>query len=190
MSRSIRTTRAAGLAALALAGLFTTACSAGQTAQTSVERSAVDGASGTAGSIALRNVRLAYPASGRYQAGSNAALAFAAVNSGLKDDSLVSIRTDAAAGVSLMAAPSTTSGTTTGARPAALAPVLIPAGQLVTFGADGVGIQLVGLTSQLRSAQNVPITFSFASGGSVTINVPVTTPETEVPRPPSGTSGS
>jgi copper(I)-binding protein len=212
VSRSIRTTRVAGLAVLAIAGMFATGCSAGLTAQTAAEKSAVDGASGNAGSIALRNVRLAYPAAGQYPAGSDATLAFAAANSGSSTDSLVSIQTSAAASV-MQVVPVTTgsatqspTGTATGSPTAtatdtatatggpapatALVPTPIPAGQLVTFGTTGSVIRLVGLTNQLLPAQNVRITFTFASGHSVTLNVPVTTPLTEVPAPPSTSAGS
>lgn len=84
---------AAGLA-LALGG-----CAAGQLAQTAYERSTVDGASGQVGTIAVRNITIAFPASGRYVKGESAQLEFVAVNEGDQADRLVDVRTGVATNV-------------------------------------------------------------------------------------------
>jgi copper(I)-binding protein len=87
--------------AVGATALLAAACSAGQTAQTAMEQSTVDGATANAGSVALRNVRVAYPTGGKYDAGKSAVLQFDAVNTGSQPDQLVSIQTSAAASVAL-----------------------------------------------------------------------------------------
>lgn len=204
MSRSIRITRVWGFAALAVAGMLASGCSSGQAAETALEHSAVDGGAGNVGSIALRNVRIAFPDAGKYPAGGDAALEFAAVNTGGKADTLVSIKTDAASAVTLSPARTITASTETATAsatgttsagpgnapatlPPAATPVDIPAGQLVDFGTNGAQATLVDLTNALLPAQIVNVTFTFASGGSTTIKVPVTTPLSAVPQAPTST---
>jgi copper(I)-binding protein len=80
--------------ALALGG-----CSAGQLAQTAYVQSAVDGANGQAGPIALRDITIAYPADGRSQQGDSARLELFAANTSDQADSLTEIRTDIAGSV-------------------------------------------------------------------------------------------
>jgi copper(I)-binding protein len=243
VSRSIQPARAAAAAALAAAALLAAACSTGQTAQTSTEKSTVEGAHANLGNIALRNVRVAYPDGGRYPAGSSAPLQFIVVNEGGTADSLVSVRADVAPSVALApagasgsatpggsgatgsatatasatATPSATaspsasvSGTLTPSVPASAtapaggsgtssatasasptstgsaaqpSPVQIPGGALVSFEQGAATAELTGLTRDLQSGQLVMVTFTFAEAGSVTIAVPVATPENEVEKP-------
>lgn len=71
-------------------------CSAGQVAQTAEMEPAVNGNSGQVGTIALRNVQVAFPESGEaYKAGEDAPLLLSIVNSGMEDDELVSVTSPA-----------------------------------------------------------------------------------------------
>ncbi|MEV4311041.1 hypothetical protein [Actinocrispum sp. NPDC049592] len=101
---------AVGLA-LALAG-----CGAGQIAQTSGMEPAVNGGTGQAGTIAIRDVRLAYPQDGVYRSGADAVVEGVIVNTGQADDQLVGVTSPAGeaeitgdrklpAGTSLVIAP-------------------------------------------------------------------------------------
>jgi copper(I)-binding protein len=228
---------------LGAAALLVTGCSAGQTAQTATQKSTVDGTAGTAGDIALRYVRLAYPEGGRYRAGDTATLEFFAVNSGPMEDRLVRVRADGASQVTMHPAesgaasgsasltpsgagtvtasgatptpPGTAGGTPTGSAtgagsatvtptenqpgtvtaPAgpAQVPVPVPPHSLVVFDGGGATVQLVGLTQELLSGQTVPITFSFARGGMLTLDVPVATslkPLSKSPPAPTSTATS
>lgn len=226
-----RTRRRLAVGVLAVcAALATSACAAGQQAQTAQETPVVDGIGGQAGSIALRDVAIVHPSSGpSYQKGSPAEITFVAVNSGQQDDQLVGVTSPAASGAKLFAdetsavqslnaapgAPSasgsgsapgsySTSGSTSASSSASgssasgssascattasnastssgsaaggsLSSITVQAGCSVPFGVnpgDAV-LYLVGLTQPLYGGNAVPVTFTFAHGGSVTIQVPV-----------------
>ncbi|WP_086662518.1 hypothetical protein [Lentzea kentuckyensis] len=80
-------------------GLVAVGCSAGQITQTDTQVAAVDGASGNAGPIAVRNVMLAFPPDGnRYREGDAVPLTFVIANTGETPDKLLSIKSDAAEG--------------------------------------------------------------------------------------------
>lgn len=190
MSRSIRTARKAGAtalgaAALSVAALLATGCSAGQTAQTANERPAVEGNFADVGPIALRNVLVAYPPMGQYQAGQNAPLQFDVASSSLTSDVLVSIHTDAAASVLVTPQPAgipveppitlipPPAGATPSPEPVSQQ-ITVPPGGLVSFGRDsGPQAVLINLSASLIPGQNVSVTFTFAQAGSVTVVVPV-----------------
>jgi copper(I)-binding protein len=72
-------------------------CSAGQVAQTADMEPAVNGNSGQVGEIALRDVMIAFPENGTYQAGDDAPLLLTIVNTGGTDDKLVSVSSPAGA---------------------------------------------------------------------------------------------
>ncbi|MCP2247990.1 hypothetical protein [Lentzea aerocolonigenes] len=80
-------------------GLVAVGCSAGQVTQTDTQVAAVDGASGNAGPIAVRNVMLAFPPDGnRYHEGDDVPMTFVIANGGETPDKLLSIKSDAAEG--------------------------------------------------------------------------------------------
>ncbi len=80
-------------------GLVAVGCSAGQVTQTDTQVAAVDGASGNAGPIAVRNVMLAFPPDGnRYRKGDDVPLTFVIANTGENADKLLSIKSEAADG--------------------------------------------------------------------------------------------
>jgi len=71
-------------------------CSAGQVAQTADMEPAVNGNSGQLGTIALRNVLVAFPENGEsYREGEDAPLLLSIVNSGTEDDELVGVSSPA-----------------------------------------------------------------------------------------------
>ncbi|MEU3651167.1 hypothetical protein AB0E59_47970 [Lentzea sp. NPDC034063] len=77
-------------------GLVAVGCSAGQITQTDTQVAAVDGASGNAGPIAVRNVMLAFPPDGnRYREGDDVPLTFVIANSGSAPDKLLSVKSEA-----------------------------------------------------------------------------------------------
>ncbi|MET9631694.1 hypothetical protein ABZX92_29945 [Lentzea sp. NPDC006480] len=77
-------------------GLVAVGCSAGQITQTDTQVAAVDGASGNAGPIAVRNVVLAFPPDGnRYHKDDDVPLTFVIANTGDNPDKLLSIKSDA-----------------------------------------------------------------------------------------------
>jgi copper(I)-binding protein len=77
-------------------GLVAVGCSAGQVTQTDTQVAAVDGASGNAGPIAVRNVMLAFPPDGnRYKEGEDVPMTFVIANTGMTPDKLLSIKSEA-----------------------------------------------------------------------------------------------
>jgi hypothetical protein len=94
-----RALRAATIGVLLIAPVALSSCSAGQIPQTSTQNRDKDGAAGTAGAIAVREVTVAYPTGGSYQAGGDAELMAALVNGGTEADQLVSLTGDDFTGV-------------------------------------------------------------------------------------------
>jgi copper(I)-binding protein len=234
VSRSIQLARRlAAAVAVGATALLATACSAGQTAQTAMERSTVDGAAADVGTVALRNVRVAYPSNGRYTSGSSASLEFSAVNTGMQEDELISVRADLAgsvvvhpasdgavsdtatpsesvtpsgssspstSGTASGSASSSASGTASGSASGSASPtgstsasssadgeqkaVTLPPGTLVVFSNTAALVQLTNLATDLVPGQIVQVTFTFAKSGTVTVPVPVGTPQDEVQKAP------
>jgi copper(I)-binding protein len=78
------------------AGLAAAGCSAGQITQTDAQVAAVNGASGTVGTIAVRDAQLLFPAENKYYAeGDNAPLVVTIINSGTSADKLLGVTSDA-----------------------------------------------------------------------------------------------
>jgi copper(I)-binding protein len=189
----------AAAAGLGIAALLV-GCGAGQITQTDTQQAAVNGASGSAGAIAIRDAQLAYPVAskGVYQPGSSADLVLTIVNTGLTDDQLVKITTPAAVSVSVDGSPTGTkdlpggfavrSGTdmddetvTTTVAPTTTTGSTIET-PLATSAAPSkpskVTITLQGIRSYngaaLRAGLTIPITFYFAHAGNVTVDaVPI-----------------
>lgn len=197
-SRAAR--RRIAVSLLACAALLTSACAAGQHAQSVEQTPAIDGAGGSVGTVQLHAVALAAPANGpSYSSGQNAALDFVVVNTGTQPDTLTGITTavakgattaqsaaDAAALVGTPAASAsdssspTDTGSPTGTASGAsgggsFSPIQIGAGSSQAFGlgpADPV-VVLTGLTQQLFPGTQISVTFTFQSAGSVTLVVPI-----------------
>lgn len=82
---------------------------------------------------------------------------------------------DSTGSASASSAPATSGSPSASSSAAASTPIPVPANHSVPVGASasGASITLVGLTSQLFPSQNVQVTFTFASGASLTLQVPV-----------------
>jgi hypothetical protein len=214
--RSTSGIRARVTAAAIGAALLLSACSVGQRAATSIEIPVVDGVQASVGPIDLRDITIATPPNGSYAAGSNARVQLVIVNEGAADK-LVSVSVDPkiAAGALLFtsnftateagplpsASPSATASTS--ATPSASpSPTIslpvdgsipafdLPSGENTVIGlldSEPV-IQLMGLVSPLYPAMSIPITFTFANAGSVTVQVSVhlTTSPVNAPTLPIG----
>lgn len=201
MSAKPSTVRRIGVGlVLAGAALVSSACAAGQHAATSNAQATQDGVNGDIGKIALRAVALEAPAGApAYNAGADVALKIVIINNSGALDSLIGIQTAAAkswevftslgdaqvvldanaAAASSSAAPSTSpssaSSSSAAALPTGSTSVDIPPGESVGYGTptNKGAILLEGLTSVLYPAQTVPVTFTFKTAGSVTLQVPV-----------------
>ncbi|CAO5257525.1 copper chaperone PCu(A)C [Frankia sp. AgKG'84/4] len=141
-----------------LASTITTAgvagCAAGTDALTNSARTTTNSVAGSVGSITLRNVYLAGPVA----KGGSAPIVSAFFNASGDPDTLVAVSSPDAAG----GRPST--------------PAQIPGGAGRVFIADGSAPSLQGFNQNLLVGSALPITFTFAKAGSVTLDVPVEPP--------------
>lgn len=171
-AQSRRVRLCVGVAAAAGALLALGGCAAGQHAQTAEETPVVDGVAADAGAMALRAVAVAPPLSGSYPKGGDARLQLVIVNDSRTDDQLVRVTTPVAGSVGVFA---NATAATDNAASAAAQSLSLPRGQATSIGfADSEPvIQLQKLNQQLFPAQSFPITFQFATAGSVTFSIAV-----------------
>jgi copper(I)-binding protein len=188
-TRGLRAAFAAAGAAVVLTG-----CAAGQIASTSEIVPVVDGISANVGAIDLRAVAVSPPTDRSWAEGSSAPLQMYLVNNSSAADQLVSVTTDRAASVQLVAhggveassasSSSASSSAASSSAPAspstatsreASQPISLPAGQSISVGFDPGNPQvlLTGLKETLFPATSFAVTFQFAQAGSVTAQVPV-----------------
>lgn len=173
------TVRRVGIGLAAVAALLTSACAAGQQAQTATEKSTLDGTYAKIGNITLGGLSLVSPAAGNWPKGSDAPVRVVIANDGQQPDTLTSITSPSIAGwqvsgsaaaarVSAAAgATATPSGSSTS--------VTVPAGKRVSFGvpeAKGT-LRLTGLKQTLYPGSSISMTFTFRRAGTVTTDVPV-----------------
>ena len=99
--------RAATLITLGLVGASALAgCSAGQIAETAIKVAAIPGVDAAAGSVAIRNVVVSFPAEGyTWAAGSNVPLQLTLINNGDTGDRLTSVTSDLSSSVVLQEVP-------------------------------------------------------------------------------------
>ncbi|MEP7019985.1 MAG: hypothetical protein ABI808_05000 [Pseudonocardiales bacterium] len=190
------------------AALLTSACAAGQQAQTGKIVPAVDATNGTIGDLQLYNVAIHSPNGPSYQAGDAAELQLVIVNVGHAADTLTNISSPAASGYQVFAtaaeasaaaspsassSPSDTasgstsasgsgsasgstsaSGSSSAAAPTPPTALQIPPDESLRLSiTSDTAVLLVKLSKALFPGTSVPITFTFASAGSVTLTVPV-----------------
>ncbi|GAA1839642.1 hypothetical protein GCM10009836_18520 [Pseudonocardia ailaonensis] len=169
-SRTVRLLAAGGVAvaALALAG-----CGAGQIAQTSLQVSAVGGANGTTGFVAVRNAEIAFPAGvtnsgAAYRTGGTAPVAMTIVNTGNTSDRLLSASSPAG------------SVTVTGEQNLSPQLSLVSGDQGSTSvpGTKRFTIEITGLREDVLSGRTYPLTLTFANAGNVQVDLPVALPST------------
>lgn len=159
MFRSTRPSRFL-LPGVAAAALALSGCAAGQTSQTAQQVAPIDGANADAGPIGIRNVLLSEPSrTNGYPAGSDARVLLYVSNIGLDADTLTSVSSTVAGSASI-------DGTAE-----------VPPQSLVDMSTDtGVQIALEDLTRDVFFGESVPVTFTFETAGSMTVNVPIEVP--------------
>jgi copper(I)-binding protein len=146
----------AATTALALA---LTGCAAGQISQTAQQVPAIDGANATAQGIAIRNVVFAVPTSSAYPAGSSVPLKLWVSNTTLATEKLTAVSSPGAGGATISGAAE------------------FPAKSLVEITPDSkISITLTGLKQELSYGHSLPVTFSFATAGPLTVTVPIEIP--------------
>jgi copper(I)-binding protein len=149
-----RRIRAAALLAAGVATITLSACGAGTDAVTNQARTTTNSVTSALGAITLSNVYLVGPAT----KGTSAQLVTALFNGGQTPDSLVSLSSP------VSAAARTPANAT-----------LSPGGGAVYL-PNGAAPTLDGLKQDLRVGQTVPVTFTFARSGTLTLDVPVELP--------------
>jgi len=160
VSGTARPSRRPLVPALAVAAALTlSACAAGQISQTADQVSAIDGGNGRVGQIGVLNALLTNPKGNEYAKGSSAPLRLWLSNEGVKDDTLTRITTPAAASVKISGKAA------------------VPGQSLKDFSGESTQFTLEGLTDTITHGESVPITFQFERAGTVTINVPIETPD-------------
>ncbi len=122
--------------------------------------------------VGLQQVQLEYPLDGVYEAGEDARLFMAVTNTGGEPVTLTDISGPDFSGVRVQTAEGQG------------LPLTVDADDNLYVGAQGPpDITLLDLGRELRSSQSVPVTFTFAEAGEVTIDVPVSA-EGQNPTPP------
>lgn len=179
----------AGVGAAVAAVLLTSACAAGQQAQTANQKPTLDGTNATIGSIGLRGLAIEAPSGPSYAVGSNPAIKVVLVNSGLKADALTSISSSEATGWG-------TAPGTSGTGASSTSPVSIAAGDRVSYGVPEAtdSLLLLGTKAALYPGTSITLTFTFAKAGSVSVQVPVHLteghqPASYVPAPSGASAG-
>lgn len=162
-TRRLRSRLAVGIAVVA--ALVTSACAAGQIAQTANVKPSLDGVDRTFGHIAIRGLSIDAPTGPSYQPGSTAGISVVLVNTGHQADALTGISTSAASGWGWTASSGGSGGTQR---------VPLPAGQHVAIGQSGEGkLTLKQTKGTIFPGTMVRLTLTFAKAGTTTIPVPV-----------------
>ncbi len=171
---------AAGTAAVLVAG-----CGAGQIGTIGSQVAAVNGAQGTAGVVAVRDVRVQFPTSAEassYPAGANAPLLFTIANSGTAADELISVSTPAATQVNVQGSRTLPGGTALVSGPSTVAPSSTDAPSSTAGATPGrLTAELSNLTQDVKPGLTIAVTFTFAKAGPITVPVPVGAPEPGAP---------
>jgi copper(I)-binding protein len=177
-----RALRAATVGVLLLSPVVLSACSAGQVTQTGTQQRDKTGAQAQVGDISIRAAKLAYPDSGSYSSGDNAALQMAIANDGSSDDALVGISgtgfsgavfTDATANASTSSATSasTTAGSTTASPTGSATTGASPTGTATgtATGSPTGTATPTGTPTSSATASPVPTQLAIPAGGSVLV---------------------
>ncbi|MGY1717988.1 MULTISPECIES: hypothetical protein [unclassified Blastococcus] len=184
-----RALRAATMGVLLFSPLALSACSAGQVTQTATQERDKVGAMAQVGDIVLRQVAVTHPEGGRYEAGDDATLRLAIVNTGVEDETLTGVTGEGFGEATISAGeaaatstvPPNTGGGVTGSTDAPTGDdgeLEIPAGTTVFLGEDeGPAITLTDLDEELTTGGLVELTFTFENAGEIPLTVPVATPD-------------
>ena len=157
MSRTAPFPRRLLVVAVLASALALSGCASGKIAQTAQQVSAVSSGNGKIGDIDVLNVQFDTPDAASYPKGGTAPLQIWVSNDSINPDTLTSITTPVATKVEIQ-------GTATAT-----------AKSLEDFGTK-YKIALTGLTAPITYGVSVPVTFTFKTAGTLTINVPVEIP--------------
>jgi copper(I)-binding protein len=180
-----RALRAAIVGVALFSPVALSACSAGQVTQTATQDRDKTGAMAQVGDITLRQVQIAYPRGGSYDAGDDAELTLSIVNTGQEPDTLVSVDGDGFRSAELTGTSSAVnsagspSGTTT---VATSDEIEVAADTSVFVGSDDLTITLTDLDEPLTVGQYVTLVLSFENAGDITVRATVANPSQEVER--------
>jgi copper(I)-binding protein len=166
---------AATAGVLLLSPLALSACSAGQVTQTASQERDKVGAMGQVGDITVRAVELVSPRAGSYEAGDDAEMTLAVVNSGAEADTLVGVDGEGFGDVEIRTAA-------TGGSAAGSDEIEIPTDTTVFVDGDDASITLTDLDESLTVGQYLELTLSFENAGDLTVPVTVANPEDEQER--------
>jgi hypothetical protein len=184
------TVRRLGIGFAVAVALLTSACAAGQHAQTADEKATLDGTNVSVGGMDLRGLAIETPTGPSYAVGSDPQVKLVLINSGRATDTLTSITSSAVSGWGAYASAAeadavTGAGTSTAGQtlPQPVGPVKVTPGTRVSWGVpDGTGVLLLrGTKSRIYPGTTVKLTFTFTDAGSLTVDVPVQLPTTPVP---------
>jgi len=181
-----RALRAALVGVALFSPVALSACSAGQVTQTATQERDKVGAMAQVGDITLRQVELAYPRSGSYDAGDDAELTMAVVNTGEEADTLVSVEGEgfSSAEITGSSAEVNTAGTPAGSTPVASASdgIEIAPDTTVFVGSGDLSVTLTDLDEALTVGQQIALVLTFENAGEVEISATVSTPGREEER--------
>lgn len=201
------------VAAIAVATTLA-ACAAGQIAETANVKPSLDGTFGQVGAIKLEGVAIHTPsvsgrASGKqyYVKGNSTAMRISLVNTGQRPDTLTDVSSPAFGGWDVVPTASVSSTATAKVSGAATSVRVAPQTS-VPLGLEDLGytnpkthadtsartLVLTGLRKgRLYPGEEVPVTFTFASAGALTLTVPVQLgdngPRETIPAEPTPTAG-
>lgn len=160
MARNARFARVRLIPAVGAAlALTVSGCAAGQVAQTAQQVAAIDGANASVGPLGVRDVRLAATDKGSYEAGSEVPVKLWVSNTATSPDTLTAVTSPNAASIAIDGDAEFV-------------------GESLVEITDTTSVTIVvTLNDELRYGHSIPMTFSFAQAGAVTIKVPIEIPE-------------
>jgi hypothetical protein len=180
-----RAVTAMGTALLAL--VVTSGCGAGQAAQTSQDVPVIAGVDASAGPIDLRDLLFPFRQGG-YPAGSDVPLVVRMYSNAEQPIELTKV--GPASSGSMTVLPRQVSVRQPGAAvggDAPPAPLVVPAeGALLLVPGSGPYLVADGITAALPYTASVAVRFSFSTGDSVQVDVPMAAPAQPVPNPSQG----
>jgi copper(I)-binding protein len=165
------------MSVLLLSPLALSACSAGQVTQTASQNRDKVGDSVRVGAITVRAVELEYPRGDQYDAGDDAPLSMAIVNSSNESDTLTDVSGEGFGSAEITGA--VPEGSTSSDAPTEIE---IPADSSVFVGEDGVEVTLTDLDEDMTTGQRLELVLTFEHAGEVTVLATVANPDEEKSR--------
>ncbi|MDT0275848.1 copper chaperone PCu(A)C [Blastococcus goldschmidtiae] len=170
-----RALRAAIVGVALFSPIALSACSAGQVTQTATQQRDQVGAMAEVGDITLRQVQLAFPRSASYEAGDDAELTMAVVNTGDEPDTLVSVEGEGFDEAEISGG--------SGASGADSGEIELAPDETVFVGPDeDASVTLTDLADPLTVAQSLTLVLTFENAGEVTVRTTIATPDSEEER--------